>query len=205
MALGEIVAREHLLDRHVAAELDGIEERHLAEPVAVGADLGLSSVEDAVSLVEVSRGVGGNLLGREYGASGRPPRGVANPGGEVANDEHGLVAEVLKLAELIQADHVTEGQVGPGRVDPQFDAQDLSSLKALEQGVLANDTLGAGLDAGKLVGRGHRAGECPRLGRGEKAKITRGGRTYAGAAKRAAQARPGRRRRRGAGRAPRRL
>ena len=155
VALGEVIAREHLGHGHAAAELEGVEERHLAEPLAVAADLGLLGVEDLVGLLEVGLGVLLDLLLGEDRAGLGLTGGVADTGGVVADDEHGLVAELLELAELLEDDHVAEGQVRAGGVDAELHAQGLAGLEALEDLRLTDEFLGAGLHDLQLFRGGH--------------------------------------------------
>ena len=98
MALGEIIAGEHLRDGHASAELEGVEERHLAEPLTVAADFGFLGVENLVGLFEVGLGV---LLDLRFGQDGARlgfTGGIADARGVVADDEYSLVAEFLELA-----------------------------------------------------------------------------------------------------------
>jgi hypothetical protein len=156
VTLGEVVAREHLGDRHAAAELEGVEERHLAEPLAVAADFGLLGVEDLVGLLEVGLGVLLDLLlGKDRARLGLAG-GVSDAGGVVADDEDGLVTELLELAELLEDDHVAEGQVRAGRVDAELHAQGLAGLQALEDLRLTDEFLGAGFHDLQLFRGGHR-------------------------------------------------
>ena len=155
VTLGEVIAREHLRHGHAAAELEGVEERHLAEPLAVAADLGLLGVEDLEGLLEVGLGVLLDLLLGEDGARLGLAGGVADARGVVADDEDGLVAELLELAELVEDDHVAEGQVGSGRVDAELHAQGLAGFEALEDLRLTDEFLGAGFHGLQLFRGGH--------------------------------------------------
>lgn len=124
-ALAEVVALEELADGHAGGELEDVGEGHLVEPLAVPADFELfgRGVEDFAGLGDVGFGVGTDILGAEhfsrFGAAG----GVADAGGEVADDEDGLVAEVLELAELAEDDGVAEVDVGCGGVHAELDAE----------------------------------------------------------------------------------
>ena len=72
----------------------------------------------------------------------RAPRRVADAGGEVAEQEHDPVPEVLQLAHHPQVDRVAEVQVGRGAVDAVLDPQRPPGLQALTQVVLADDQVG---------------------------------------------------------------
>ena len=91
-----------------------------AEPVGVADDLDPAGreVEDPPAPGRRrSSAWASTSLGRERRPGGRPPRRVADPGGEVADDQHRDVAEVLELAQLAQHDREAEVDVGGGRVD----------------------------------------------------------------------------------------
>ena len=73
-----------------------------------------------------------DLLAREQRPGRRAAARVADPRGEVADDEDHLVAEVLELAQLLQDDGVAEVDVGRRRVEAELHAQ----LAALARGLL---------------------------------------------------------------------
>ena len=77
----------------------------------------------ACDLVDVGSGVGLDLLLGEGRAGGGPTGRVADPGGEVPDDEHRDVAEILELAQLAQDDREPEVDVGRSRVDAQLHPQ----------------------------------------------------------------------------------
>ncbi len=83
-------------------------------------DAARGEVKDPPDLVDVGRGVELDLLGGERRAGRRAARRVADPGGEVPDDEHRDVAEVLELAQLAQHDREPEVDVRRGRVDAQL-------------------------------------------------------------------------------------
>ena len=80
-------------------------------------------VEDPADLLDVGRGVRVDLFLGEPRPGRRLARRVADHGGEVADDQHGDVAEILEQAELAQHDREAEVDVGGGRVDPELDPQ----------------------------------------------------------------------------------
>ena len=76
-----------------------------------------------------------------FGRVEAPPRltlaaGIAHPGGEVTDDQHRDVTEVLELAEQPKHHRPAEGHVGGGRVDAQFDSQRSPLFEQLAQAVL---------------------------------------------------------------------
>ena len=72
---------------------------------------------------EVGGGVGLDLGLGEDGAGLGSARGVADHGRVVADDENGLVTEVLKLPQFPQNDGMSKREVGRRRVHAQLDAQ----------------------------------------------------------------------------------
>ena len=81
-------------------------------------------------LLDVGGGVRLDLLLGEPGPGRRPARRVADLGGEVADDEHGGVAELLELAQLAQDHREAEVDVGGGRVDPELDPERATGRRA---------------------------------------------------------------------------
>ena len=82
-------------------------EAHL-EPRGIG-------VEDEEGLLLVGAGVGVDHRRVEPGTRLGQPRGVADAGRVVADDEHGDVPGVLELAQLVEDHGVAEVKVGRGR------------------------------------------------------------------------------------------
>ena len=128
---------------------------HLAEPVAVVDDLGLVAVEDLEGLVGVGLGVGEHLVAGERRAGGGAAGGIADGGGEVADEQHGLVAEQLELAELLQRDGVAEVDVRRGGIDAELDAQRAAEAEFFEQFLFGEDLGGAGGEEFELGIGGH--------------------------------------------------
>jgi len=80
-------------------------------------------VENFKYLIFVSLGILGNfgvsqLLAR-FGFAGS----VADHSGEIADEKHDVVPQVLELAHLVQHDRVAQVQVGRGRVEAELDPQ----------------------------------------------------------------------------------
>ena len=149
---------------------------HGREPLAVGADLGALGVEDAEGLLAVGRGVALDLLAAQHRPRGRAPRGVADAGGPVADDQHRQVPGVLELAQLAQHDRVAEVDVRRRRVDAELHAQRPAERELLREGVGRQAVDGAGGQARRRRSRGARKG----LERyGEPARPNRQGRSVA--------------------------
>ncbi len=153
-AIAEVFALEHLLEGDAAVEADHFGEGHLAKPGAVVDDFGAVAVEDFEDLIGVSAGVVEDLRVGEGGAGGGAAGGVADHGGEVADDEDRGVAEFLKLAQLFQGHAVAEVEVGGGGVGTELDAQGTAEGEFVGQFFFGVDLDGAPLEEGELVGDG---------------------------------------------------
>jgi hypothetical protein len=157
-ALGEFLALQHALHGDLAHQAHHVEEAELAEPVAVARHLQAVAVNDLFDLLEVVLRVRLHLLGRQAGAGLVPAAGVADQRGVVADDQHGLVTQLLKEAQLPQGDGVAEVHVDAGRVDAVLDAQRRAGLEAAlqlpAQLVLRDDLFDAATDQGQLLGNG---------------------------------------------------
>ncbi len=119
----EILALQHLLERHAAVEPDDLLVVHHLEPFAVEHDLRPGGVEHLERLPPVGFGVGHDGFVRQLRPGDRAAAGVADHRGEIADDEDALMAEVLELPQLLENDRVAEMDVGRGRVNAEFDAQ----------------------------------------------------------------------------------
>src|SRR5205085_7542136 len=103
-------------------------------------------------------------VARKLGPGSGPPARVADHGSEIADDEDGLVAEILELPELPQDDRVTKVEVGARRIHAEFHAQRAPERELCPQFHLANDLSGALLENGDGFVRLHRARWSPVAG-----------------------------------------
>ena len=88
-------------------------------------------VEDLEDLLLVGLGVGVDLLAGQRLAGDVAAGGVADEGGEVADEKDDSVAELLKMAQLAHEDGVAQVQVGRGGVKAGLDAQRAAGFAAL--------------------------------------------------------------------------
>ena len=95
--LAEVFAFEHAGETIVRAEADDGFGGELGEPLAVVADFGFGGVEDFEDLREIGFGIGVYLFASERRAGFGNAGGVADHGGEVADEEDGGVAHVLEV------------------------------------------------------------------------------------------------------------
>jgi len=96
---------------------------HQIQPQDGVAKLLRRGIEHLAGLLEVRLGVGVDLGAGEHRAGLVHAGRVAHAGGVIADDHHGLVAEVLELAHLAQDDGMAEVDVRRGGVQAELDAQ----------------------------------------------------------------------------------
>ena len=92
---------------------------------------------------EIGLGVRCHLAFGEHRSRVGAPRGIADTGGEVADDQDRDVAGILELPELAQHDRVTEREIGPARVDPELHAERPAERQLLLETALRYDVDGA--------------------------------------------------------------
>ena len=126
-------------------------------------------------MIEVGFGVRLHLVLGQLGTRLGSSAGISDQRAEVADDEHDLVAEILELAKLAQADRVAEVNVGRGGIEALLHAKRLlrgeRSLELSNELGFGDQLLDAGLDHRELafdfggVGRGrHGSRSVARLG-----------------------------------------
>ena len=97
----------------------------LGEPFRVVANLGAFTIKDFVNLLEIGGGIFAHLFASQRRAHFGTAGGIADHGGDIANQENGGVAFVLKVLELAQDYGVAEVQIGRGGVYAELDAEGL--------------------------------------------------------------------------------
>ncbi len=90
-------------------------------------------IEDLEGLFAIRLGVGQHLRARKLRPRDGAAARVADHGRVIADDEDGLVAEILELPELSQNDGVAEMQIRAGRIGPELDAQGPAERELLFQ------------------------------------------------------------------------
>ena len=123
VALAEIVALEHARNGGGGGELDHARGAERVAPFRVEADLGLLGVENLEYLRLVGRGVGLDLLARQRRARHVLAGGIADQAGEIADEEHDVMSQILELAHLVDKHGMSQVQVGCGRIEAGLDAQ----------------------------------------------------------------------------------
>src|SRR5262249_7104327 len=151
----EVLALQHPSDGHLPGQADDVLERELAEPLGVAADLETLPIEDLEHLLQVRRRVRIHLLGAELRAGRGSATRVADARGEVSDDQHRLVPQVLELTQLRQGHRVPEVDVGGRGVEPELHAERASLRETRSQRPVRVDLLRvAGQQCG-LLGGGH--------------------------------------------------
>ena len=147
----EILALEHLLEGHAGVEFHDLLKGHHLEPFAIEDGARAAGIEDFESLRLEAFGVAHDLVVRKLRARFRAAGGVADHRGEVADDEDGLVAEILKLPELLQRDGEAEVNVRRGGIDAELDIERAAEPEFGEQVLFADDFRGAAFQDFELL------------------------------------------------------
>ena len=122
-ALCEVVALKEAREGVAACELNEARCAQRIAPFRVVADFRFVEVENVARLIEVSLRILFNLLARK-GRTGRVASGrIADRGSEVAHEEDHRVAEILKLAELVEHHRVADMNVGRRRIETELAAE----------------------------------------------------------------------------------
>ncbi len=128
-ALLEVVALEQAGDAQGRRDLDQLGNIQAVHPFAVEADFGELAIENLEGLLAIGIRVALDLVARQglsrLGASG----GIADHRGEVADQENDGVARILKVAQLLEHNAVTEMQIGCGRIHPELDPERAAERK----------------------------------------------------------------------------
>jgi len=90
-------------------------------------------IEDAGDLLDVALRVGVDLVLAQSRPRDRLARRITDHRGEVADDQHGDVTEVLEAAQPAQHDREAQVDVGGGWVDAELHPQRPAGLELLPQ------------------------------------------------------------------------
>jgi hypothetical protein len=113
----EIFALQHLLQRHPTIESNNVFKRHGSKPVAIADRFRPRRIENFKSLLPVSHRIRLDFCAREVRPRHRPTARITNHPREIADNENCLVAQVLKLPQLLQNDCVPKVNIGGGWID----------------------------------------------------------------------------------------
>ncbi len=137
VAMGEPVSSQELLYSEVRGQLDHVGEGEIGQPFGVAADDGLLRIEDLVRLVNVGLCFVGHFLRGLLSPRRILVAGIADEPREIADEEDGLVSQLLELGQLSHSYSMSQMQVwGRGvvaAVDPQWPAAAYALLQPLPQ------------------------------------------------------------------------
>ncbi len=143
VALLKVVALQHPRHRVRAGQLNHVAKRHGLQPLRVVHDARLFGVENLRGLLEIRPPVFARLLKGERRARLGAATWVANHPGEVANDEHGLMPQVLKLPQLAEHHRMPDVEIGTARVAAELNSQgragSFGPLQLFHEGGLRHD------------------------------------------------------------------
>ena len=130
---GEILALQELRDRDVRGEANQVFEFERAEPGGVEVDPRPGHVEDLAELGAVGLRIRADLVPRErlprIGSSGR----VADHPREVPDDDHHVMAQILKVSKFLEDDRVAQMQIRCSGIQPELDDErTLGRARSLE-------------------------------------------------------------------------
>lgn len=141
----EVLALEHLLQRHARIQLHHIVKRHQLEPLTVEHHLRPRRVENLERLLLERRRVRHHIIVRELTPRLRSPGWIANHRREIADDQNRLMPEILKLPQLRQPHREPEMDVRRRRVHAQLHIQRTPEPQLRQQFLLGNNLRGAAL------------------------------------------------------------
>ncbi|EXI68447.1 MAG: hypothetical protein AW08_01229 [Candidatus Accumulibacter adjunctus] len=151
VTLGKVVALEHAGDGVQRCQTDHPRCAESFEPGRVEADLRPAWVEDLEYLFLVGLRIVQDLLARQRWAGDVLAGRVADHAGEVADQEHDVVAEVLEVSQLVDQYGMSEVQVGCRRIETGLDAQWAPALQLVPQFRFDQELLGAAPDLPELI------------------------------------------------------
>ena len=143
VTLVEIIALEHARDGVFGGQLDHGGSIHCAKPFRVEAQFGLLAIEHFVYLRRVGFRVREHVVARKRLARDVLATRVADHAGEIADQKNHLMAEILKLAHLVEQHRVTQVQVRRSRVETGFHTQRPAELEPRFQVFALDDFLSA--------------------------------------------------------------
>ena len=144
----EIFALEHLLQRDATVQSNHIFVIHFAEPLAVEDGFSARRIEYFKRLLAIGLGIGYHMFAREVRARCRPTARIADHPSKIADDQHRLMTEILKLPKLSQNNRMPEMNIGARRIDPEFYAERTSERELFTQFIFADDLRRAALENG---------------------------------------------------------
>ena len=119
----KIIPLQHARHSMPCGQLNQVRGGHLAHPLTVKNKPGLFRVKDLENLLLISAGIFQDLLAGQRLAGFILPRGVADHGSKITDQETNLMSQVLKLLELLDQNRVTDMQIRGCGVKPGLNPQ----------------------------------------------------------------------------------
>ena len=111
-----------MLHGNAAIEFEHLLVSHGAEPLTVEDNLGFIGIEDLECLSGVGLSIGKHLISGQRGACSGASGRVSDGSGKVANKEHRLMSQFLKLTQFFNGNRVPKVNVWCGWVYTKLDA-----------------------------------------------------------------------------------
>ena len=124
-ARAKIFALQHARQPVVRTKPNHVLGVHFGKPVAVAVYLGFVAVKDLEDLREIGFRIGVHLFTTHRRARLRYAGGIANHSGEIANQEHRGVPQVLKMLQFAQHHGVAEVKIRSRGIHAEIHAQRL--------------------------------------------------------------------------------
>ena len=125
---GKIVAFHNPRQRVLRRKLNHPSCAQTVAPFGVVADFGFFRIKHQTGLREIGHGIFLDLFARQGRTGDISSARVSDHRGEIADQENHDMAEILKLAHLVQYYRMAQMQIRSGRVQSEFDPQGLSCL-----------------------------------------------------------------------------
>ena len=151
ITLAEIVALEHTRDRPFSSQAYQTGRAQLVGPPGIEQDLSLVGVQDLENLILIGFRVPQDLLPRKRRSRRVLAARVTDHPREIPDQELDVMAQVLKLAQLVDHHRVTEMQVGRSRVQAELHSQRPSGFELFAQLGFDDQFIAAALDDSQLV------------------------------------------------------
>lgn len=126
VTLTEVVALQHPRDRVPGGKLDQIRRVQIGHPAGIEQHQSLGRIENLENLRLVALRVLDYFVPGQRRAGGALAGGIADHPGEITDQEQHLVAQILKLPQLVDQHRMPKVQIGGRRVEARLDSQRLA-------------------------------------------------------------------------------
>ena len=151
IALLEIVSFQHPGDGVLRRQTNHAVRPELAHPDRVEADLGELGVQNLEHLAAIRVCIALEILPAQRFPGEVPAARIADETGEIADQEHHVMAELLELTHLVEEHGVPEVEVGRRGVETRLDAQRFAALELCDQISLQKDLVHTSANDGKRI------------------------------------------------------